>query len=347
MRGMNLQLPPQLAVDALHQGGVLTLRQTIEAGLDRETRRDLVRAGALRVLRQDFFTPGEYWDGCDERERHRIEIAGALMACRWHPQQGRPLLVGGRRSAGFLHGLPLPRGKWDREQSHAASTEELPPWERRPWQIDLISADREHRAYRAGVEVRPASLPESHIEIHGVVPISNLARTAVDLMRAGTRPEAVMVADATLRSGVERAELEAIAQHCHRWPNALNARYAIAFADPLAESPAESFARVALADAGIFPELQVELFDASGKIGRVDLLLRAFRVALEVDGLIKYTDPWCGSLQEALEAQEERERRLREAGWTVIRTTWQELVYEPEMFVARVRAAIAASPAVA
>ncbi|MBA3745023.1 hypothetical protein [Sporichthya sp.] len=33
---------------------------------------------------------------------------------------------------------------------------------------------------------------------------------------------------------------------------------------------------------------------------------------------------------------------LKEAGWTVIRTTWEELVHYPEALVERIRSAIAA-----
>ncbi len=345
MRGMMQTPMPQLALQALEQGGVVTLQQTIDAGISRETRRRYLARGTLRELRRNFFTPGEYWDGCDERERHRIEIAGALMARRWLPAEPyRSSLVAGRRSAGFLHGLPLPSDSRDQRQAFAAAAEELPPWERRPWHVDLISADRGRRTFRAGVDVRPASLPSSHIILSGAVPISNVARTAVDLMREGTKAEGVMVADAALGMGVPRDELEAMTDHCRQWPNAVTAREAVAFGDGRAESPAESLARVVCAEADLFPELQVELYDAAGEIGRVDLLLRAFRIVLEVDGAIKYLDSWHGSAEDALRLEQERERRLWAAGWIVIRTTWHELLITPAAFIARIHAAMAQSP---
>lgn len=289
-------------------------------------------------------TPGEYWHTVDERERHRVEIAGALIARSCLPSRpGPPRLVAGHRSAGFLHSLPLPQDTNDERQAVAARAEGLLPWNRRPWHIELISADRGRRAYGCGVDTRPAAIPQSHVVLDRVIPISNLARTAVDLMRDGTRAEAVAVADAAMHTGVERAELEAVTRHCRQWPNAVQAREAVAFADPRAESPAESLARLTCADDGIFPDLQISLYDAFGEIGRVDLLLRALRIVVEVDGAIKRLDPYCGDARRAMEEQEARERRLRDAGWTVIRTTWHELTYAPEQFIARLRAAMAAA----
>lgn len=339
MRGMNFALPSVLAPIALEQGGVITAEQCTAAGMNRETRRQAVLAGELRQLRRGVYTPGAYWAQVDERERHRIEIAGALMARHWHPGQTPVTLAGGGVSAGFLHQLPLPSNPRT-DNRVFAEAEELLPWDRRPSHVHLVSANRDRRTYRAGVEVRPAALPTAHVETHGVIPVCNLARTAVDLMRDSTRPEAVAVADAALHQGAAREDLQSVLTSCHQWPSSLTAARAIAFADGRAESPAESLARVVCADGDIDVEPQVDLYDVFGHIGRVDLLLRAFRVVIEIDGLVKYLDPWCGDAEQAMKAQEARERRLRDAGWIVIRTTWHELTTDPEGFLARLRAAM-------
>lgn len=341
MRGMTPVLPHALAHVALEQGGVITAAQCSGAGMSRDDRREAVRVGVLHELRRDVFTPGEYWRASDERERHRIEIAGALVARRWRPgDSGPPLLAAGGTSAGFLHTLPLPNNPRT-DNSVFAEAEELLPWNRRPHHIHLVSANRDRRTYRAGVEVRPAALPPEHVVTQGVVPVCSLARTAVDLMRDSTRVEAVFVADAAMHFGTSRAELQDVLDSCRQWPKTLTARQAIAFADCRAESPAESLARVVCSDDGIETELQVDLYDAFGHIGRVDLLLRAFRVVIEVDGAVKYLDPWCGDVRQAIEEQEAREKRLRDAGWIVVRTTWHELINNPEGFLSRLRVAMA------
>ena len=76
-------------------------------------------------------------------------------------------------------------------------------------------------------------------------------------------------------------------------------------------------------------------------LARVDLMFRQFRVIVEFDGRIKYSDPWCGDVHEALRLQHEREARLRAAGWTVIRTTWEELTTDPAGFICRLLVAFA------
>lgn len=338
MRDMSV-LPPSLAPLALAQGGVITADQCAAAGMSREARRWAVQTGVLRQLRRAVYTPGDYWAEADERERHRIEIAGALVARSWQPGRTPVTLAAGSVSAGFLHELPLPSNPRTDNQVFAKA-EELLPWDRRPHRIHLVSPSRERRTYRAGVEVRPAALPPEHVVTQGVIPVCSLARTAVDLMRDGTRAEAVAVGDAALRAGATREELRSVLGSCHQWPSSLTAAWAISFADSRAESPAESLARVVCADGDIHAELQVDLYDAFGRIGRVDLLLRAFRVVIEVDGFVKYLHPWCGSPLQAMQAQEAREKRLRDAGWIVIRTTWHELTTDPDGFLARLRAAM-------
>lgn len=330
----------ELALIGLRQGGVFTGRQASATGVSRQARRTLIKQGVLRELRRDVFTTGDYWDVSDERERHRLEIAGALVArnCPLAPGE-EPRLAAGHASAGFLHGLPLPGEPREADRLRTPD-DQLLPWERRPSRVHLISADRERRTYRAGVEIRPASLTVNDVVIDGAVPISSLARTAVDLMRDGTFEEAVAVADVALRLGAERSDLAETAERCRRWPNGASARGAVLFADGRAESPAESLCRLRLAEAGYVPELQVDLYDAVGHIARVDLFLRAFRIVVEVDGLVKILDPWAGSAEEELRRREVRERRLRDAGWIVIRTTWHELMYDKQGFIARIEAAI-------
>jgi hypothetical protein len=211
-----------------------------------------------------------------------------------------------------------------------------------PRHIDLVSVNR-RRTYANTVRTRPAELQPEHVELSEGVPITSMARTAVDLMREGTPADAWIAADGALHQGLERFELERVAAFCAGWSNVHQALGAIAAADALAESPAESLARFTCAQHSEIPtpELQVELFDAFGLIGRVDLFFRRYLVVLEVDGFIKYTDPWCGDAREAVRRQHEREARLSRAGWTVIRTTWEELTTDPEGFIRRLLAAFA------
>lgn len=85
--------------------------------------------------------------------------------------------------------------------------------------------------------------------------------------------------------------------------------------------------------------LEVPLHDADGFIRRVDAVLWDEHVVLEVDGKVKHDS------REVLWRENRREDRLREAGWEVVRLTWDDLLHHPERTAARIRAACARAAA--
>jgi very-short-patch-repair endonuclease len=82
------------------------------------------------------------------------------------------------------------------------------------------------------------------------------------------------------------------------------------------------------------PERQVRVGNAERFIGRIDFMWRGKRIIVEVDGR-QHRAP----LDQR--ADRERDAALAAEGWRVIRVTWWELVHEPEVVVARLRAALA------
>ncbi len=339
------------------QGWVASTAQAEAVGLNREMRRSLLNRGELRELRRGIYTAGRRWGDEDARGRHRIVLAGALLIRRWDTTAQSHRHVGGRKTAAFLLGLPVQpdaatvvamqqetdlRGLGPEARALCDEVAQIRRGEG-PRLIDLVSSDRSRRTYAHGVSVRPAALPPEHVVLSYGVPVTSMARTTVDLMRSSTEVDAWIAADAALHLGVARSELEGVVRFCSQWSNGRQAIDALGCANGLAESPAETLARWTCAQEEKLPvpELQVEIYDRCGLIGRVDLLFRYFRVIVEVDGLVKYTDPWCGDVEEALRAQHAREARLRAAGWTVIRTTWEELTTDPAGFVRRLLAVLA------
>jgi hypothetical protein len=316
------------------QGGVFTTDQAFACGMDRIARVTRLRRGELVQVRRGIYTSGAEWTAADPRTRHRIAVAAALLARGWDAGATSPPLVAGFRSAAWLWRLPLRQG-FDQLRS-AAEPGSVPPVA-----IDLVSGNRCKRTYRAGVEVRPAALPAEHIERIESVPVTSMPRTAVDLMRDLPFGDGVILADAVLRAGTAHCELLALARECAGWPGGQSARTASEFADGRAESPAESLARALCKQFDLpLPELQVDLSDARGLIGRVDLLFRGQRTILEVDGEVKYTDSWTNA-GSVLWREKQREDRLRDAGWEVVRVTWAQLVRDPGDMVRRLQAAFA------
>ncbi|WP_207407140.1 endonuclease domain-containing protein [Rathayibacter sp. SD072] len=114
-------------------------------------------------------------------------------------------------------------------------------------------------------------------------------------------------------------------------------RRALALVREGAESRRETRLRLVLVTAGLpEPELQVELFDALGKIGRVDLLYRTWRVVVEYEGDHHRSDraQWDRDLI--------RYERLAAAGWTVVRIASASFDADPAGCAHRVRRALVA-----
>jgi hypothetical protein len=326
--------------EVMHRhAGVFSGEQAAAAGLSRDELRSLLRRGEVIRVRRDIYTTAVLWNS-GLIVRHRIESAAALLARAWVPG-GPDRLVVGHRSAACLWGLRLPwavAGKpgGDAKLSVAGVSGHIGPSG-----VELVSADRCKRTYRAGVSVRPAQLPPAHVVHRDGVPVTSLARTAVDLMRESDRINALIVADQAVRLGCVKDELVEVAEYCAGWRGGKQALDLAHFADGRAESGAESLGRLVARDFGLPPCVpQLEIRDARGRKRRLDIAFRAQWTALEPDGKIKYDDPH-GNLADVLWDEKLREDSVRDVGWEVVRTTWNELFREPERVVGRLVAAFA------
>lgn len=329
------------------QNGVFSAAQAVDLGVDGDELSRAQRRGEVHQLRRGIYTCDHYIRDGNLQELHLIEAAGALLARDGLLPEDRDWTrvarAVGHRSAALIWGLPAPM------PPEPATSVRKPGSRPRPrssrglgrYCVELIAASRSTRAYEYGVHTRPAGLPAEHVTAMGAVPITTLARTCVDVARECSWEEAVVLCDAVLRRGVQRSELQATLASFPRWPGSRQAGRAVEFADPRAESPAESLARAVLSMLGLpEPELQVDIYDEDGLIGRVDLLFRAQRVIVEIDGKIKYTRPY-GNPGEVIWKEKRREDRLREAGWEVVRITWEQLTGDPNRLRARLLAAFA------
>jgi len=80
------------------------------------------------------------------------------------------------------------------------------------------------------------------------------------------------------------------------------------------------------------PERQASVGGTTAPIGRVDFIFRAARLVIEADSR-RHHWSWLD-----VEADHRRDLLLAAAGWTIVRVNWHQLVQEPELFVAAVRA---------
>lgn len=94
---------------------------------------------------------------------------------------------------------------------------------------------------------------------------------------------------------------------------------------------------VAVLDAADMPQpvRQASVGSTQAPVGRVDYVYRPERVVLEADSR-RHHSSWLD-----VQADHRRDLLLTAAGWRVIRVDWHQLVEEPELFVAALRAILA------
>lgn len=176
---------------------------------------------------------------------------------------------------------------------------------------------------RADIPVLRSRLDEADIgEVEGV-PTASLVRSAFDGMRTTALEEAVVIADATLRGGLRRAELLRYVAARPGWRGVPVARASLEVADARAESPNESRLRVVWYGAGLpRPHVNVRVYDDDGNfLGRPDLLDEEAAVAVEFDGaehrkLARQT------------SDNVREEGFEGSGLTVVKATAVDLLFE-------------------
>lgn len=87
------------------------------------------------------------------------------------------------------------------------------------------------------------------------------------------------------------------------------------------------------------PERQTSVGGTTEPVGRVDFVFRAARLVLEADSR-RHHSSWLD-----VEADRRRDLHLAAAGWTIMRVNWHQLVGEPELFIAAVRAHLTSAAA--
>ena len=287
------------------QAGVITHQQAIDA---RVSPRQLRGGGSLIRLRQGVYADRARYEAAPPSARVLLQVAAARLTSQVD-------LVAAGRTAAVAHGLPV-LGRAGR--------------------IEVV----ERKDLRPQHHGNSCRLDRAAVVELDRVPVTSLARTAVDVARRHGFAAGVVTTDAVLAARVPREDLVAALEACRGWSGSRTARRVVDVADPLAETPLESLGRARFEEHGLPRcELQVVLGDDHGPIGRVDHYWAAHRTVAEADGALKY------ATAADLFAEKRREDRLREAGFEVVRYTWDEALRTPEVVVTRVLAAFARAAA--
>ncbi|MHA7665483.1 hypothetical protein [Mycolicibacterium sp. HS_4_1] len=186
---------------------------------------------------------------------------------------------------------------------------------------DGLIVHRRHGAPMAEVSGRPATAA---------------AWTAIEVARSLRRPRALATLDAALRSRCcDRVELSrAMTKQAGR-RGIVAVRELLPLADPRAESPMESEARLIMLDGGLpAPELQFEILDGRGQLRRLDFAWPQYRVAAEYDGMDWHSGP------EAMLSDRYRTSALMDIRWTVVPIVYDDVRRRPDELVSRIDAQI-------
>ena len=112
------------------------------------------------------------------------------------------------------------------------------------------------------------------------------------------------------------------------------ARRAVSLANPLAESILESLGRLLIALGGLpVPTVQLRVA-VPGQTYRADLGYQDQRVLIEFDGRENH-ERW-----EDVASDLARQNALTNAGWIVLRFTWAQVMFKPEVVLRTIRAAL-------
>lgn len=161
-------------------------------------------------------------------------------------------------------------------------------------------------------------LDDDEVTVIDGVPVTNRARTALDLARRFPADTAVPAIDALARAtNLKMADVELLADRYRSRRGIRRARVALSLADPGAESPRESWLRLVLIRAGFpVPQTQIPVRDEYGQlVAELDMGWEHLKLAVEYDGYQHWTD------RRQFRRDITRAEALRDLGWINVRVT--------------------------
>lgn len=266
-------------------------------------------------------------------------VSNSLTAIR-SAQAAFPHAAVGYESALTVHGLPVPYVEDD--------------------QIHLIASQGRYRR-EGNVHIHGSPLAPLDVQIVAGIPVTRPIRSAVDVARTVPLPRGLIAMDALFRRWCTdsitgninirqivhdeelrervRARLIAALKDQRGWQGIRRAAEVIQCADPASESPLESLSRGTLDQWGVpRPICGMHVQGVSGENYWADLGWPEQRVLGECDGMMKYHSP------DTLRTEKRRQEALEQAGWMVVRWTWDEIVQSPKVVAMRLKSALRRDP---
>lgn len=255
-------------------------------GITRHRLRTLVESGRVRRVLQGVYVDSALEDSIELRAR-----AVALVAPPHH--------VVCDRTAAWILGIDILLGH---------ELDVLPP-------VETCAVGLGKASKRAGVHGHTRELaPRDVMTVQGVR-VTTPLRTALDLGCRLVRKDALAAMDALCRAhAITARQLARELKRFRGRRGVVQLKELVVLVDPRAESPRESWTRLAIHDAGLpAPDLQHWVVVDGVRRYRLDLAYPGRRIAVEYDGFADHR-----RTKEQIERDVERRQWLHDHGWTVI-----------------------------
>lgn len=188
-----------------------------------------------------------------------------------------------------------------------------------------------------GVRLLREPVGEADLTLVAEMLVTTKARTVFDCLRVVPGDDASTLLDRALQKKWITVEgLAGRVERHGRRKGASPLRALLLQASLGARSEAERLLHRGLRDAGVVGwAANQEAHDAAGLIGVVDIAFAAARLAVEVDGRAWHV------AGDRFQRDRSRQNRLVNAGWTVLRFTWEDLTTDMARVIGTIRAALA------
>jgi very-short-patch-repair endonuclease len=270
---------------------------------------------------------------------------GQAMACGFTSGQIRRRVAGGTWRPVQLTvladaSLRLTRSMQDRAAQLAVPGSVLGgPSAGRVWDMPVpdlgpaLVLGRKTRLRPHGAVIIRDRLDRRDVQVFEGAAITSRERTVFDCLRLLPERDGVKLLDtALLRGWTNLDDLTGrVRAHAGRWgaPALVGLIRSVAGG---ARSAAERRLGDLLRRAGIVGwTANADITDEQGPIGVGDVVFRAARIVIEVDGWAYHSDP------ELFQRDRTRQNRLVRAGWMVLRFTWRDLTKRPDHVVSIIR----------
>lgn len=297
----------QLITD--YQNILLTTQELETRGLSRANRRRKLTAGEIIAVRAGIFAPRHWWKQLSPSGQYLARIIAYHKAARTPP-------IFSHDSAVALHGL-----------INLAQ----------PTTVHISSPRKNHSKAQGVIHHQLRHL--THETAYGIA-FTPVIDTVTACAKIWPLYKAIALADSALYTGADPHQLTQ-ALTSLQGPGSARASLVAQRMSAKSESAGESITRLFLEDHGFPPPAEQVTLQCGGYTYRPDFLWWDYMIILEFDGNIKYTH--YGDREQVFKAQNEREARLRAQGFTVVRTSWDEVMQRPYSLRAKLEEAFSIS----